>query len=211
VVILLEERSKAPMTQRERGLRRLHEVPEKEVEDAIKQLTLHIKARMRLGSFFDRTKTGAHSEVNLGMDPIDYYVGESIRRLFDPGGWEWQFEKFTLPEQLKRIANKIISDKVAEYKRKREIAPSAIDKDVSNLYDLSDNQDVDEEVFARLRELAYELSKDDDDLAYFALRYFEGGDGGTIAAELGLEAKDVYVLRRKLVRRLTSHKDELYK
>jgi hypothetical protein len=198
------------MTRREQALKELHEVPEQEVQDAIKELSLHVKARLRFGSLLDRTHSGAHSEVNLGMDPVNYYVGESIRRLFDPNGWEWQFEKFTLAEQLKRIANKIISDKVCQYKIKKESAPLRMDMDVSDMYDLSESQDVDEEVFVRLRDLAYELSKDDDNLAYFTLRYFEGADDKTIAAELRLQMiEDVYVLRRKLVRRLISHKDEL--
>lgn len=196
------------MTQREIALQKLHELPDAEVELAIKQLALHVKARLRLGSPSDRTKSGAHCEANLGVDPVDYYVGESIKRLFDPNGWEWQHERFTLPEQLKRIANKILSDKVAEYKKRKEADPIAIDKDISEFYDLPEVQDIDEETFQRLRDLSYEVSKDDDDLAYFALRYFEDADFATIATELGKETDYVYVLRKKLVRRLISRKDD---
>jgi len=197
------------MTKRQQSLQKLHGLPDQEVEDAIKQLTLHVKARLRFGSIADRTKSGAHSETNLGVEPVDYYVGESIRRLFDPNGWIWQFEKRSLAEQLKRIANKIISDKVQTYKRGKETAPLPIDKDVSDCFDIPEEVEVDEEVFAKVRELSYELSKDDDNLAYFALRYFEGADESTIATELGFTVKDIYVLRKKLVRRLISHKDEL--
>jgi len=67
------------MIRREIVLRKLHELSSEEVADAIRQLTYHVQARMRLNSFFDRTKTGAHSEKYLGMNAVDFYVGESVK------------------------------------------------------------------------------------------------------------------------------------
>lgn len=197
------------MTKREQALKRLQEISDEEMRDAIKELTLHVKARLRFGSLADRTKSGAHSEASLGVDPIDYYVGDSIKRLFDPDGWEWKFERFTLAEQLKRIANKLLSDSVERYKRRKENAPVIVEKDVSEIYDLPDQSGVDEETFTRLRDLAYEVAKDDDNLAWFTLRYFEGATDDAIAGELKIKKEEVYVLRKKLVRRLVARKDEL--
>jgi hypothetical protein len=194
---------------KELALRKLSEISDGQMKEAIEQLSLHVKARLRLGSPMDRTKWGAHTEASLGVDPVAYYVGETIKRLYDPNGWDWKFETFTLAEQLIRIANKIISDKVTQYKLKKETSPIRLDKDIADVYDLPEIQDEDEEVFERVRELAYEVSKDDDSLAYFALRYFEDADFSTIASELGITIDEVYVLKRKLVRRLVSRKDEL--
>ncbi len=198
------------MNRRELVLDKLQNISDEDVKDAIMQLTLHVRARLRWGSFFDRTKTGAHSENNLGMDSVDYYVGESIRKLFEPQGWDWKFEKFSFAEQLKRIANKLISDKVSSYKNNKESKLEFIDKDIEEIYNLSDSSNGDDdELFEKLRELAYEVSKDDDNLAYFSIRYFESANFNTIAEELGISVEQVYVLRKKLVRRLIPLKNEL--
>ena len=41
------------MTRRELVLKKLHGLPDKEVEEAIKNLTKHVKARLRFGSYGD--------------------------------------------------------------------------------------------------------------------------------------------------------------
>jgi hypothetical protein len=74
------------MTRREIILRKLETLSDDEVAEAIRQLTHHVKARLRFGSLIDRTKSGAYGEKNLGMNAIDFYVGESIKRLYDPNG-----------------------------------------------------------------------------------------------------------------------------
>jgi hypothetical protein len=201
------------MTRRETVLRKLQSLPEDEVEEAIKQLTHHVKARLRFGSKVERTKSGAHSAKNLGMDPIDYYVGESVKRLYDPNGWDWKFEKFTLAQQLMRIANKLISDKVADYKAKQWTLPVFDERDAGDIYDLQEIAANDakgnEESYTKLIQFAYEVSLDDDDLQYFVIRYFEKASFATIATEMNIEVKKVYVLRKKLVRKLMEYKEEL--
>jgi len=201
------------MNRRELVLKKLHKLPESEVVEAIKQLTHHVQARLRFRSLLDRTKSGAHGEKNLGMNAIDYYVGESIKRLYAPNGWDWKFEKFTLSEQLMRITNKLISDKVEEYKAKKEAMPIYDVRDTSNIYDLAEiageNTNRNEEMYSKLIELAYEVSKDDDNLYYFTMRYFEKAEFSTIAEEMNLTIEQVYVLRKKLVRRLMIYKKEI--
>ena len=201
------------MTRRELVLKKLQELPDSEVMEAINQLTHHVKARLRFKSFFDRTKTGAHGEKNLGMNAIDYYVGESIKRLYDPNGWDWKFEKFTLAEQLMRITNKLISYKVESYKAKKLVLPEFDNRDASDIYDLAnhkmENSDDEEEICSKLIDMAHELSKDDDNLYYFTIRYFENAKFSTIADEMKLSLEQIYVFRKKLVRRLMKNKEKL--
>lgn len=201
------------MTRREAVLKKLQGLSEDEVEEALRQLTHHVKARLRFGSKADRTKSGAHGEKNLGMEAIDYYVGESVRRLYEPNGWDWKYEKFTLAQQLMRIANKLISDKVADYKAKKDWIPIFDERDTTDIYDLQTNAANDargnEEIYSKLIQFAHDVSKDDDDLQYFVIRYFENAPFVTIASEMNVEIEKVYVLRKKLVRRLMDYKEEL--
>ncbi|MCA0447327.1 MAG: hypothetical protein LCH54_13970 [Bacteroidetes bacterium] len=201
------------MTRREIVLNKIHSLSEREVSAAIDRLTRHVKARLRFGSLLDRTKSGAHCEKNLGMKAVDYYVGESIKRLYEPNGWDWKFENLTITQQLIRIANKLISDKVAEYKSKKDDLPKFDNRDISEIYDLfipelDDSSDM-ETIISKLIHLATEVSKDDEQLSCFTLRYFEGIKFETIAKDLGITIEQVYVLRKKLVRRLEKFKQEL--
>lgn len=201
------------MTRKEIVLNKLHNLSDAEIKVALKQLTHFIRARLRLKSLIDRTKSGAHSDQNLGMNAIDYYVGESVKRLWEPNGWDWKFEKFTLAEQLMRIANKLISDRVKSYKNKKEQMPKFVDKDVSDIYDLTqiaeENIRGNEEIYQKLIELAYDVAKENDAFYYFTIRYLEGADFLTIGNEMDLTRNQIYVLRKKLVRKLSGCKEIL--
>lgn len=201
------------MTRRETVLKKLQNLSDDEVAEAIRQLTHHVKSRLRFRSKADRTKSGAHGEKNLGMNAIDYYVSESIKRLYDPNGWDWKFERFTLVEQLMRISNKLISDKVAHYKAKQEGLPVFDERDAGDIYDLqaiaANEAKGNEEIYTKLIQFAHEVSMDDDDLQYFVIRYFEKASFTTIANEMNVEVERIYVLRKKLVRRLMNYKEEL--
>ena len=201
------------MTRRELVLKKLHGLPEDEVAEALRQLTHHVQARLRFGSQADRTKSGAHGPKNIGMDAIDYYVGEAVRKLYEPEGWDWKFEERTLAEQLMRIANKLISDKVADYKDKKDGLPVFADKDVGDINVLKrrveEESERNDEQLDKLIQLAHQLSKDDDNLQYYTLRYFEKADAETIAIEMNITPKQVYALRKKLVRRLMGYENEL--
>lgn len=201
------------MTRREIVLNKLQGLSDDVVKEALKQLTHHVKARLRFGSQVDRTKSGAHGEKKLGMNAIDFYVGESVKRLYDPNGWDWKFEKFTLAEQLKRIANKLISDKLADYIEKKEGLPVFDKRDAGDIYDLeeiaSTNIKGNEVVYSRLIQLANDVSKDDDNLEYFVIRYFEDASYEAIAEEMNVDITKIYALRKKLVRRLMDYKEQL--
>lgn len=201
------------MTRRELVLKKLHELPMEEVTEAIQQVTMHVRARMRLESKLDRTKKGAHSVDFLGMPAVDFYVGESIKRLYDPEGWDWKFEERSLSEQLIRIANKLISDKPKQYLNNQAKTPVFDNRDIGDIYDVEavsdDNIEGKEEEYSRLIDTAFEVANGDDDLEYFLIRYLEGAEYITIAQEMGIELEKVHVLRKKIVRRLSANKDKI--
>lgn len=204
------------MTRRELVLKKLHLLSDQEQEKAVRELTRFVRNKMRKNSKLDRTLTGAHSEQNLGEEAVTFYVSKSITALYKPDGWDWKFEDRTLAEQLIRIANKFISDEVEKYRRlkdKEEGDPSHkfIPKDANELFDLLDTSENDKEIseiLDKIFEVAKECTVDDDNLHYFTLRYLEGTDFNSIASEMDLTLNQIYVLRRKLVRRLESRKDE---
>lgn len=200
------------MTRKELVLSKLQELSDEEVLDALNQLTQHVRARLRFGSFFDRTKSGAHSLRFLGEEAVGFYVEESLLRLYDPERWDWKFETLSFVEQLIRIANKLISDKVQEYRDKKDKLPKFDNKDVGDIYDLNviaaPNIQGNEDVYSALISATYEVSKDNDTLHYFTILYFEGAKYPDIAEEMGISVTQVYVLKKKLVRRLMSIKTE---
>lgn len=202
------------MTRREVVLKKLTELSNDEIDNAIKQLTLHVKARLRFNSIVDRTTAGAHSEQSLGIPAVEYYVGESIRKLYSPNdGWDWKFEKFTLVEQLTRIANSLISHNVDQHKnaKEKQKLPVFEQKDISDIQDLGDEQLDDSHalVYRKLVDLAFKVSEDNDALSSFTVLYFDDEDFKGIATKMQISIKDVYALRKKLVRRLMKHKENL--
>ena len=204
------------MNRRELVLKKLHSLSPEDERQAVNDLTRFVRARLRKGTKFDRTKSGAHCEKNLGEEAVNYYVGGAIQALYKPDGWDWKFEERSLKDQLKRIANKLISDEVVKYRKKKEQEenkppPKLVAKDASELFDLmdiSENDDETDMMLDKIIHIAKECTKDDDDLHYFTLLYFEKADFATIAQEMKLKIEQVYVLKRKLVRRLESRKDQ---
>ncbi|MEQ8360381.1 MAG: hypothetical protein RH860_12895 [Cytophagales bacterium] len=204
------------MTRRELVLKKLHSLSDKEQEYAVSELTRFVMKKLRKGSKFDRTLSGAHSEKNLGDEAVTFYVSKTLEALYKPDGWDWKFEERSLAEQLIRIAKKFISDEVSKYRKLRDKADgdpyhSFVPKDANDLFDLLDTSENDDEisvVLDRIYLIAKECTADDDNLHYFTLRYLDGADFKTIASEMELHIEQIYVLRKKLVRRLESHKDE---
>jgi DNA-directed RNA polymerase specialized sigma24 family protein len=202
------------MTRRELVLKKLHSLSDEEQEYAVSELTSFVMKKLRKGSKFDRTLSGAHSEQNLGEEAVPFYVSKTITALYKPDGWDWKFEERSLAEQLIRIAKKFISDEVTKYKKLKEKEggdPSHkfVPKDANELFDLLDTSEDDNEiseVLDKIFEVAKECTSDDDDLHYFTLRYLDGADFASISSEMDLKVEEVYVLRRKLVRRLESEK-----
>lgn len=204
------------MNRKKEILKKLHSLSSLEEEEAITFVTRFVRARLRMGSRLDRTKSGAHSEQNLGEEADVYYVSKAIMALYEPEGWDWKYEDRTLGEQLKIIANKFISDEVKKYKsQKVQSQPKrkVLDKDISELFEELEVLDINEAdcstILDRIYNIAIEVSSDDDELNYFTLRYLEKASFTEIADEMNCEIKYIYTLRRKLVRRLESKMQQI--
>ena len=60
------------------------------------------------------TDYGPHSEHHLGENALQYYVSNAIKKLYE-GDWEWQ-ERFSLGEQLSRVALRLIQNENEKYR-----------------------------------------------------------------------------------------------
>jgi len=94
-------------------LERLLEVPETEWMRITSILLTHLKIKL-----YNKTLFGAHSKQRLKMDPFTFYIDNSIIALYE-GEWVWNYEQFSLLEQLKRIIDSKCSAEVEKYKRER--------------------------------------------------------------------------------------------
>ncbi len=91
-------------------LGRLHQVTEADWINIMQASRRHIHRRIPVS----QRHWGAHNEQRLGMAVFDYYFGEAVGKLYS-GDWNWQFERFTLLEQLIRIIDSLISHQVEKY------------------------------------------------------------------------------------------------
>ncbi|RYZ82931.1 MAG: hypothetical protein EOP06_20870 [Proteobacteria bacterium] len=91
-------------------LARLHQIKEADWINIMQVCRRHIHRRIPVGQRY----RGAHNEQRLGMAVFDYYFGEAVGKLY-LGEWNWQFERFTLLEQLIRIIDSLISHQVEKY------------------------------------------------------------------------------------------------
>lgn len=106
---------------------RLKDISDEEWKSAIVKCRASVKMRIK-----GRTKFGVHSGINLGEKAVEKYTGESILAVLE-GEWEFK-EKFSLTEQLIRIAQSKISSAVEKAGNKRN-------KPESYIY-LNENQDL---------------------------------------------------------------------
>ena len=90
---------------------RLTDISDEEWISAIDKCRESVQMRIR-----GRTKFGVHSEINLGENAIEKYTGEAILAILE-GDWEFK-SKFSLSEQLIRIANSKISTIVEKTENK---------------------------------------------------------------------------------------------
>jgi len=67
-------------------LKQLNAISDNEWLDVIDKLTTYVHFKLK-----GRTIFGAHSEQNLGINPVEYYVDDAIGKLFSLE-WKWQFE-----------------------------------------------------------------------------------------------------------------------
>lgn len=160
----------------------------------------HIKWKIR-----QKTLTGAHSSSNLGMDPIDYYLGIAFEKIL-MGEWEWK-DEFTLGQQMIRIVDSYISKSVAKVKTDKHKAVQIKYIDVEQeFYDLAeppDDSEVDE-FNQKLKDIE-DAVVGDIELEMMIEAIKEGSKRAEIARLLDLKVRQVDKLRERLIRRVKGH------
>ncbi|MFR3216430.1 MAG: hypothetical protein ACLTWE_08030 [Dysgonomonas mossii] len=181
-------------------LERLHAIPDKEWVDIIDKLTRYVFFKLKAKTLF-----GAHSEENLGIDPINYYVDTAIEKLFSLE-WKWQFEKFTILEQLQRIVGSLISANVEKYKTAKENQVLLVDNEVlAVIADKLSDDEYNDEQYELFKEALHECSKDDDELQFYVMALEECNSFDEMEEVTGFEKSKLYVLQKKMTRRIKSY------
>ena len=175
-------------------------------------MTAYLRWRLK-----GKTKRGAHSERELGMPALDYYQEEAVVKLIE-GDWLWQ-ERFTLGEQLVRIATDLVSKQVKKWEREHpwltedgtpKTEHEMISKRKQDLIELTDNMgqfagildDDGQEELDDTYNLVYELVEDDEELTIFVSAIEHCGNFKDLPEHTGWEIKHVYRLMEKLMRRI---------
>jgi len=195
---------------------KLSSIPDHEWIEIIDKLTVHVNFKLK-----GRTIFGAHSEKKLGMKAIDFYIEDAIQKLYEHK-WDWQFEKFTLLEQLIRIIDSTISENVRKYKvlqkeKEKAEAKAEIPKSVEFIPTESEKiewladkklipeEDNSEETLNKFNKILEICSQDDSELEILVLAQQETSDSDEIIKQCGWDKKKLYTLQRKLYRRVRKY------
>jgi len=185
------------MEREEEILQKLNAVSEKEWKEIIDKLTIFVLFKLKRRTIF-----GAHSEQNLGVNPIDYYIDESISKLFGLD-WKWQFEKYSLLDQLKRIIGSLISTNVERYKTKKFHENPTESNKIPAI--IEDNDDEENDIYKRFKEAIEACSQDDEELQLYALALDECDSFDDMVIQIGWDKKKLYALQKKMTRRITKY------
>jgi len=190
-------------------LKRLHAISDIEWLEIVDKLTMFVRFKLKGKTIF-----GAHSEQNLGVEPVEYYVDEAIAKLFGLE-WEWQFEKYSIIDQLKRIVGSMISTNVESFKKKKEKVLPTENESLNILAEkvniCNGGDDSNYEIFKIALE---ECSKDDEDLQLYVMALDECNSFTEISEQTGWDKKKLYSLQQKITRKVIKYletKKELIK
>ncbi len=179
-------------------LKHLNAITDSEWLDVVDKLTTYVHFKLK-----GRTLFGAHSEHNLGGNPVDYYVNEAIGKLFSLD-WKWQFDKYSLLEQLERVVSSMISTNVEKSKvKKGKIILVEEDKLIS--MEKSEINDYEVENYEIFKNALEECSKDDEDLQLYVMALDECTSFDEMVTATGFEKKKLYVLQKKMTRRIITY------
>lgn len=200
---------------------RLDRVTDKQWREALDELTVYLNWRLA-----GKTKRGAHSEKELGMPALDYYTEEAVVKLIE-GEWKWQ-DRFTLGKQLEKIAADLVTKQVQKWKRehplmtedgqlkseggglKDEVVPQRKPELIEFTDDMEQfagvMDDDDQEELDETYNLVYALVEDDDELYAFVGAIESCGSFKDLPEFMHCDAKRVYRLMEKLMRRIRSAK-----
>jgi hypothetical protein len=179
-------------------LQHLNVISDKDWLDVVGKLTMYVHFKLK-----GRTLFGAHSEHNLGGNPVAYYVDEAIGKLFSLE-WKWQFDKYSLLEQLQRVVGSMISTNVEKFKAKKENL-TLMDEEKLVLLEKSKIYDIEVEYYEVFKQVLEECSKDDEELQLYVMALDECISFDEMVTATGFEKKKLYVLQKKMTRRVTTY------
>lgn len=179
-------------------LQHLNSITDSEWLDVVDKLTTYVHYKLK-----GRTLFGAHSEQNLGGNAIDYYVNEAIGKLFSLE-WKWQFEKYSLLEQLQRVIGSMISSNIEKFKAQK-LYITSMEEDKLISLEKSEINDCELEYYAVFRNALEECSKDDEDLQLYVMALDDCRSFDEMVISTGFEKKKLYVLQKKMTRRVIAY------
>lgn len=142
------------------------------------------------------TSYGAHSEKELGMPAVDYYLSEAIGKIFS-FEWEWKFEKYSIVEQIIRIANSLITKNVDKYRLKDE--KGHVETRLDDSVDINLFDEVYEDRWDELEQCIERIIEGKIELKMFWESIKEGLKSNEIADLFDKPVKDIYRLNEKLI------------
>lgn len=153
---------------------------------------------------------GAHTEKNLGEDPIHYYTSYAYEALIS-GRWEWQ-QQFDLVEQMIRIINSRITLEVEKTKTEKASRLDVTYKDIeSELYNLgvsSNDVELGNKVELENRINSIETAiQGDENLEFFWEGVKERKKRSEIADLMDLKPKQLDKLKERFIRTVRNHKE----
>lgn len=181
-------------------LDRLYAISNEEWLETVKKLTSFVYFKLQ-----GKTLFGAHSESNLGVNPVEYYVDTAVEKLFNLE-WKWQFEKYSLFEQLQRIVGSMISANVEKYRTNKDDKAILVDDELlSSLSEKIIDESTTNELYDIFKDALEVCSKDDEELQLYVMALDECSTFDEMSIILGMEKKRLYVLQKKLTRRVKGY------
>lgn len=184
---------------------RLVSVTEREWAAVLNKCNRHTKLRIKQKMLF-----GAHTEKNLGEDPIHHYISYAYEALIS-GQWEWQ-SRFDLAEQMIRIINSRITTEVEKTKTDKASKLKIDYKDIETelYFDGDEQKNVTIEEKNRLEKqiaLIEAAVKGDENLEFFWEGVKERRKRAELAELMDLQPKQLDKLKERFVRTVRKYKE----
>lgn len=170
-------------------LERLEQITDEDWIIILAKARTHVNIRIH-----GRTRFGAHSEQNLGMNAEEFYVGESIHRIFE-GIRDWKFEERSLIDEIIRIIDSLISEEVRKYTEKKEKNrqnPILYEPDSFVFEEIEEEVDDLESIYSKQIELIIEAIDGDEILEKVYFEIHEGLTYNEIVTKLNITKRQLY-------------------
>lgn len=180
-------------------LQKLLAITDEEWRTLLRKSHRHIKLKIK-----GKVIYGAHSEKRLGMPAEDYYTTEAIKALYETNGWRWQYDKYSIEEQVIRIIDSKISNEVEKYKveKKRHQSPFVTGlEDIGTAIEDIPNEEVESSNLERYTKvLAFACDGNEADKKFIELRK-EGLNYDEISKEMSCSIEKLYQRMENISRR----------